>query len=54
MKPSCFRLYNYAVENLHADKLLKEQRGKSGGNPIKWTVREEGGGGSAAQMAYLF
>lgn len=43
MKPSCFRLYNYAVENLHADKLLKEQRGKSGGNPIKWTVREEGG-----------
>lgn len=41
-EPSCFGLYNYTVESLHADKLLKEQRGKEEGNPIKWNVREGG------------
>lgn len=47
---SCFLLYNYTVESLHGDKLLKEQRGKEG-NPIKWDVRE---GEEKVQRRHMF
>lgn len=47
-EPASFFLHNnYTAENLHADKLLKEQKEENnGGNPIKWNARvggEEGG-----------